>query len=94
MSRRLPPTFIPATPTSHPRITCPAPSRNVNGSFYDFVAECYHGTSRTVLTEPLDRWSGRAAVDWAERLASGERYSLQAEEYIQVARVLDQMYGR
>ena len=68
--------------------------RNVNGSFYDLVAERYQGTSRTVLIEPPDRWGGRAAVDWAQRLTGGERYSSQAEEYVRVARVLDQMYGR
>ena len=32
MSLRLPPTFIPLTPSSHPLITSPAPSLNENGS--------------------------------------------------------------
>lgn len=68
--------------------------RNLNGSFYDFVAERYHGTSRTVLVEPPDAWGGRAAVDWAQRLARGERFSSQSDQYVAVARVLDQMYGR
>ena len=39
--------------------------RNVNGSFYDFTAEIYRGTSRHTLALPPDDWGGRAAVDWA-----------------------------
>ena len=37
VSRRRPPTFIPATPWSHPEITWPAPSGNENSSlrFHD-----------------------------------------------------------
>jgi predicted dehydrogenase len=71
-----------------------AAMRNVNGSFYDFVAERYHDTTRTLLVEAPDAWSGRAAVDWAERLARGERFSAEAGQYVAVARVLDLMYGR
>ena len=35
--------------------------RNVNGSFYDFVAERYRGTGRETLASPPDEWGGRAA---------------------------------
>ncbi len=31
ISVRLPPAFIPATPSSQPAMTCPAPSLKVNG---------------------------------------------------------------
>jgi len=68
--------------------------RNVNGSFYDFVAERYWGTSREVLTSPPDEWGGRAAADWASRLASGERFDPAAQELVTVAHVLDRIYGR
>ena len=30
-TRRAPPTFIPVTPISKPRITCPAPTVSMNG---------------------------------------------------------------
>jgi predicted dehydrogenase len=68
--------------------------RNVNGSFYDFVGERYRGTSREILAEPPDDWGARAAVDWAERLARGDRYDDSIERMSDVARVLDAIYGR
>lgn len=68
--------------------------RNVNGSFYDFTAERYWGTSRETLTAPPDEWGGRAAADWATRLAAGERFDPAAEQLVDVARVLDRIYGR
>ena len=68
--------------------------RNVDGSFYDFIAERFRGTERERLAEPPDAWGGRAAADWARRLAAGERFSSNAEELIEVARVLDRIYGR
>jgi predicted dehydrogenase len=68
--------------------------RNVNGSFYDFTAERYRGTARETLSTPPDEWGGRAAADWARRLASGERFDPAAERLVDVARVLDEIYGR
>lgn len=68
--------------------------RNVNGSFYDFIAELYDGTNRRYLSEPPDPWGGRAAVDWAARLARGDRYDPSIEQLCQVADVLDRIYGR
>jgi predicted dehydrogenase len=67
---------------------------NVNGSFYDFVAERYRGTARETLAVPPDAWGGRAAADWARRLAAGERFDPAVERLIEVARVLDRIYGR
>lgn len=68
--------------------------RNVDGSFYDFVTERYHGTSREVLDEPPDAWGGRAVVDWARHVASDVRYDPQIEQVVRVAEVLDAIYGR
>ncbi len=68
--------------------------RNVNGSFYDFTAEAYHGTSRETLSTPPDEWGGRAAVDWARRLSEGARFDPAAERLVDVAAVLDRIYGR
>ncbi len=44
---------------------------NVDGSFYDFVAERYDGTRSHQLSAPPDAWGGRAAVAWAEALGGG-----------------------
>jgi predicted dehydrogenase len=68
--------------------------RNVNGSFYDFTAERYRGTARETLSVPPDAWGGRAAADWAARLAAGARFDPAAERVVDVARVLDRIYGR
>lgn len=68
--------------------------RNVNGSFYDFVAERFHGTSTETLTASPDDWGGRAAVHWAERLARGDGFDGQADRLVAVAAVLDEVYGR
>ena len=68
--------------------------RNVGGSFYDFEAERYRGTAREALSSPPDAWGGRAAADWASRLAGGERFDPAAERLVDVARTLDRIYGR
>ena len=68
--------------------------QNVNGSFYDFAAEHHRGTARETLACPPDGWFGRAAVDWATRLAAGERFDPAAARLIDTARVLDRIYGR
>jgi predicted dehydrogenase len=67
---------------------------NVNGSFYDFVAERYHGTARETLSKPPDAWFGRAAADWATRLAAGERFDSDVGRLVETAAVLDRIYGR
>jgi predicted dehydrogenase len=69
--------------------------RNLHGSFYDFVAERHRGTTRETLAVPPDAWGGRAATDWAARLAAGERFdSVTAVHQVEVTRVLDRIYGR
>jgi predicted dehydrogenase len=67
--------------------------RNVGGSFYDFTCERFTGTRRETVAAPPDAWSGRAAVDWAERLAAGERFNPEAGRFVDVARVLDRIYA-
>lgn len=68
--------------------------RNIGGSFYDFSAELYRGTTREVLAAPPDAWGGRAAVAWAEALAGGSGFDPEVEGLIEVARTLDRVYGR
>ena len=67
--------------------------RNVNGSFYDFVAEKFEKTKSTLLVEPPDAWGGRAIVDWADQLAVSPRFDSEIEHLVDVARVLDAIYG-
>jgi predicted dehydrogenase len=67
--------------------------RNVGGSFYDFTAERYRGTSAELLASPPDEWGGRAAADWARRLAAGERFDLRSEELVAVSEVIDRIYA-
>jgi predicted dehydrogenase len=67
--------------------------RNVNGSFYDFVAERHAGTSTEILTEPPDTWGGRAAVAWARALALGAGFDPAARELVTVSEVLDRIYS-
>ncbi len=68
--------------------------RNVNGSFYDFIAERFLGTQRQILAAPPDDWGGRAAVRWLEQLTADPGFSPETEQYLQTARVLDQIYRR
>jgi predicted dehydrogenase len=67
---------------------------NTGGSFYDFTAERFRGTAREMLAEPPDAWGGRAAGNWATRLAAGERFDPEAERLVDVAEALDRIYGR
>ncbi len=68
--------------------------RNVNGSFFDFTAEHFTGTKSTTLTEPPDDWGGRAALDWAARLANGSGYDPGIESLLDVTAALDAIYER
>ncbi|HEY2739724.1 MAG TPA: Gfo/Idh/MocA family oxidoreductase [Thermoanaerobaculia bacterium] len=67
--------------------------RNVNGSFYDFVAERFRGTSRETLSGPPDAWGGRALECWARRLATDRGFDAEVESAARVAEVVDRIYG-
>ena len=67
--------------------------RNRDGSFHDFDATLTRGSSgREPLASPPDPWSGRAAADWARRLAAGERFDPTAATLVRVAEGLDAIY--
>jgi predicted dehydrogenase len=68
--------------------------RNVDGSFYDFVAERLDGTRSSGVVAPPDDWSGRTAVAWARRLASDPGFDPSIEDAGVVASVLDRIYRR
>lgn len=67
---------------------------DVGGSFYDFAAQLRQGTSAQEIAAPPDEWGGRAAVDWARRLAAGERFDPEARRLVTVADVIDRISGR
>ncbi len=48
--------------------------RNLNGSFYDFMAERLRGTQRETLVAPPDAWGGRAIVAFAKSLRRDVRH--------------------
>jgi predicted dehydrogenase len=68
--------------------------RNVEGSFYDFAADRHEGTSRRSLATPPEDWGGRAAIAWARRLRADPSFDAACERLIDVAAVLDRIYGR
>lgn len=70
--------------------------RNVDGSFYDFVAERFQGTHTEVLSDPHDekwQWGGLATIEWIKRVAADERFDPAAEHYVELAEVIDNVYG-
>jgi predicted dehydrogenase len=70
--------------------------RNVNGSFYDFVAEKFHGTQTELLSDPTDekwQWGGLATIEWIKRVAANEGFDPAAEHYVELAEVIDSVYG-
>ncbi|MGF6347599.1 Gfo/Idh/MocA family protein [Variovorax sp. W2I14] len=71
-----------------------AAMRNIDGSFYDFIAERFEGTRALPLAVPPDAWGGRAAVHWARVLAAGGRFDPEVARLAQVAEVLDAIYAR
>jgi predicted dehydrogenase len=69
-----------------------AAMRNVNGSFFDFVTDRFHGTQSERLAEPPEEWGGRAAAAWAEQLAADSGFDPAAASVAASARVLDAIY--
>jgi predicted dehydrogenase len=65
---------------------------NLNGSFYNFVAEQFRGTARTMLANLPDDWGGRAAVSWATQLADNRKFNPEVLNIIDVAATLDRIY--
>ena len=66
---------------------------NVDGSFYDFVAERVVDGRVETLASPPDDWGGRAAVAWSQQLAESRRFDAEIEHVVDVASVVDAIYG-
>ncbi|HKO51443.1 MAG TPA: Gfo/Idh/MocA family oxidoreductase [Polyangiaceae bacterium] len=65
---------------------------NVNGSFFEFSCERFHGTAREVLFRGDDAWGGRALVSFAEELIVSHAFRAD-EQLLRVARALDRLYA-
>ena len=68
--------------------------RNVDGSFYDFEALLLEGRRSERLASPPDEWGGRALVAWAQRLSRDTSFDGEVEQLVQVAELIDRIYGR
>lgn len=69
--------------------------RNVNGSFFDFTVEIFHGTGRERLGSHPDAWGPRALQDWIARLSRAPAFDeVSAAQFQATADLVDRMYGR
>jgi predicted dehydrogenase len=67
--------------------------RNLHGSFYDFSAERFTGTTVATLSGPPEDWGGRAAIAWATKLAADRRFEESAEQFVRASEVIDAIYA-
>lgn len=70
--------------------------RNVDGSFYDFVAERFDRTQTSRLTAAEDskwQWGGLALLDWVTRVAEKEPFDPAAERFVELAAIIDAIYS-
>ncbi|MBX5104683.1 Gfo/Idh/MocA family oxidoreductase [Rhizobium lentis] len=70
-----------------------ASMRNVGGSFYDFAADRFAGTSSERLLDPPDDWGGRSAIAWVRRLAEDPGFDNDCRNFADAAQVLDRIYA-
>jgi predicted dehydrogenase len=68
--------------------------RNIDGSFYDLEALLIDGRRAQRLAGPPDEWGGRALIAWAQRLVAEPAFDEDVEQLIQVAELIDRIYGR
>ena len=68
---------------------------NVDGSFYHFESSRFIGTRKEVLSPENreEQWGGRAAVNWARKLAVNRGYAPEIEHLSQVAEILERAYS-
>jgi predicted dehydrogenase len=70
-----------------------AAMRNLAGSYYELTADRFIATKQHRLCSPPDDWGGRAALEWAEHLASDRAYDPAAEQFVAVSQVIDLIYS-
>lgn len=72
---------------------------NIEGSFISFRALHLKGTSQELVSETREdfsdwRWGGNVAVQWARRLREDPSFDADIRRAVEVAAVVDRMYGR
>jgi predicted dehydrogenase len=71
-----------------------AAMRNVAGSFHDFNVERFEGTQRQLMAGPPDAWGGRMLRQWTRQLARNPGFDPDVRSVVDVARIVDRIYGR
>jgi predicted dehydrogenase len=67
---------------------------NTGGSFFEFRAERFQKTAReTIGEDSKESWWGKSAVEWVSRLTADGSYDPELEHMVQVADILDAIYG-
>ena len=68
---------------------------NVDGSFFDFVGERFHGTETERLNNRVDsEWGGLATLEWVSKLATRNEFDPDVARVITVAEIIDRIvYG-
>lgn len=66
--------------------------RNVNGSFYDFEVEAFHGSAREMLGSYPQEWGGCAITRWAQRLQHDRSFDPAALQIAASARLIEAVY--
>ena len=69
---------------------------NVDGSFYDFAGERFHGTETEILRQPADsqwQWGSLATLDWVRKLATKNAFDPDIARVITVAEIIDRIYS-
>ncbi|MGV3774197.1 MAG: Gfo/Idh/MocA family protein [Verrucomicrobiales bacterium] len=67
---------------------------NINGSFYDFEAYRYRGTSKEVLSSGPEAWGGGAILEWTRKLQVSSAYDPRIESLLPVANTLDEIFNQ
>jgi predicted dehydrogenase len=65
---------------------------NVDGSFYDFDVDLFHGTSVERLGASRDDWGARALRAWLDQLRVSNRFDSSAEQIIRSAALIEEVY--
>lgn len=65
---------------------------NVNGSYFNMIAEKMDGTQKQTLVRPNGRWDSRTAINWTQRLREDNGFASEAVRYGEIAFVLDEVY--
>ncbi|WP_334212722.1 Gfo/Idh/MocA family protein [Falsirhodobacter sp. 20TX0035] len=67
---------------------------NPGGDFYDFEARLHRGTTSERIAAPPDPWGIAMIRDWATRLGQDASFDPAAERYVDLARVIDDIYTK